>query len=250
MSPEPIPPAAQHAEVFGRNNVVVQIQGDGNTVIPGVAHLELTRHLRLRRSNSRQARGISGLLSPYTYSIPFVGREDVVADLWRWMERDHRPVSVRVLVAPGGSGKTRLALELCDQATARGWDAGFVTDTELKRFFDKENLSAWGWSRPTLIVLDYAASKAQLLGKWFSELAGNPATSGAPLRLLLLERRADPSLYWWGEAFGKGGRQALAVQPLLDPEDGPFVLPRLPAEYRRRVFEAIVQEIGVSGKPK
>ena len=81
MSPDPLPSAAQQAEALGRNNVIVQIQGDGNRVVLGLPHLELTRHLHLRRANQKQARGISGLLSPYTYSIPFVGRDDVVADL-------------------------------------------------------------------------------------------------------------------------------------------------------------------------
>lgn len=125
---------AQHAEVYGRNNVVVQIQGDGNTVVPGLAHLELTRHLHLRKKGDPRTGKISGLLSPYAYSIPFVGRDDVMADLWRWMERDG-PISLRVLTAPGGSGKTRLALKLSDDADAKDWAAGFATETELERFF-------------------------------------------------------------------------------------------------------------------
>jgi tetratricopeptide (TPR) repeat protein len=62
--------------------------------------------------------------------------------------------------------------------------------------------------------------------------------------MLLLERRADPAMEWWSEAFGRGGRHALAVQPLLDPAEGPYVLPRLPPEHRRKVFNATLKEIG------
>ena len=45
-----------------------------------------------------------------------------------------RRVSIRVLTGRAGSGKTRLALELCDAAVEQDWDAGFVTHRELVRF--------------------------------------------------------------------------------------------------------------------
>lgn len=112
MSREPVPSAAQHAEVFGRGNVIVQIQGDGNTVVPGLAHLTLTRYLNRRRGGEGPSGEAAEILSPYALAIPLIGREPVMADLWTWMEKD-QPVSVRVLTARGGGGKTRLALELC-----------------------------------------------------------------------------------------------------------------------------------------
>ncbi|MEO5796167.1 MAG: tetratricopeptide repeat protein, partial [Rhodoferax sp.] len=119
----------------------------------------------------------------------------------------------------GGSGKTRLALELCDQMQAEGWNTGFVTSTEADRFLAGQNLSAWGWQKPTLVVMDYAAAKAQALGPWLDELADRTIATMAtpqPLRILLLERSADPASGWWASVFG-GGLRALGKRALLDP---------------------------------
>jgi tetratricopeptide (TPR) repeat protein len=239
---------AQHAEVYGRNNVVVQIQGDGNTVVPGLPHLTLTRYLNRRRGGGGPSGEAAEILSPYALAIPFIGREPVMADLWTWMEKD-QAASVRVLTARGGGGKTRLALELCDEATRKGWFAGFVTDRELQRFLAQQNLSTWGWNRPTLIVLDYAASRARLLHDWLVELADNAGDSGHPLRLLLLERHADPSMGWWLEAFGRGGGDADAVRRLLDPAEGPFTLPTVGASERRAIFGATLKQVGSELEP-
>jgi tetratricopeptide (TPR) repeat protein len=243
-----VSPSTQHAEVYGRNNVIVQIQGDGNTVVAGLAHLTLTRYLNRRRGGGGPTGEAAEILSPYALAIPFIGREPVMADLRTWMEKD-QPISVRVLTARGGGGKTRLALELCDEATRRGWFAGFVTDRELLRFLAQQNLSTWGWSRPTLVVLDYAASRARLLHEWLVELADNAGGSGHPLRLLLLERHADPSMGWWLEAFGRGGGDADAVRRLLDPAGGPFILPAVGASERRVIFGAALEQVGGGLQP-
>lgn len=247
MSSEPVPPTAQNAEVFGRNNVVVQIQGDGNTVVLGLPQLTLTRYLNRRRGGGPSGEAAE-ILSPYALAIPFIGRESVMADLWTWMEKD-QPVSVRVLTARGGGGKTRLALELCDEATRKGWFAGFATDRELQRFLAQQNLSTWGWSRPTLVVIDYAASRARLLHDWLVELADNAGDSGHPLRLLLLERHADPSMGWWLEAFGRGGGDADSVRRLLGPAGGPFTLPTFGASDRREIFGATLKQVGSRLQP-
>jgi hypothetical protein len=79
----------QRAEASGTGNVVVQIAGDGNTVIAGSAHLTLTRYLnrRVAAALGETGRGEAAeLLSPYALSVPLVGREAELADLWRWMD--------------------------------------------------------------------------------------------------------------------------------------------------------------------
>ena len=68
---------SQHAAVHGRDNIVIQIQGDGNTVVPGLPHLTLTRYLTRRRQASTEIR----LLNPYAMTIPLVGRRPELADL-------------------------------------------------------------------------------------------------------------------------------------------------------------------------
>jgi hypothetical protein len=214
----------QTANVDGRNNIIVQIVGDGNTVVPSYAHLTLLRYLT-RRQMVKEVY----FLSPYTKTTQLIGREADLAALQAWLGSPAL-ISVRVLIGRAGSGKTRLALDLCDTVSKEGemrcWDAGFVTGPELERFRQQQNLASWGWQRPTLIVIDYAASKTRALRHWLQELADYAGEPGGPLRLLLLERHADTNGGWWQEAFGRGGWTAEAVARLLDPPQ-PIALPRL-----------------------
>nr|WP_315240452.1 tetratricopeptide repeat protein [uncultured Albidiferax sp.] len=199
-----------NAHVTGNHNTVVQIAGDHNTVVLGRAFLTLTRF-----EGQRHASHPLSALSPYSRSTQLLGREEELASLRAFLASP-QPISVRVVVGGGGSGKTRLALALCDQMQAEGWDTGFATGTEMERFFAGQNLSTWGWQNPTLVVVDYAAAKAQGLGRWLDELADRTVSTPHPLRVLLLERYADKDTGWWASVFG-GGWQALAKQALLDP---------------------------------
>lgn len=237
---------AQRSYIDGGANVVVQVIGDGNTVVAGAAYLTLTRYTGRRQRKglpSSGAESLLELLQPYGLAVPFIGRERVLAELWHWLESD-RPISIRVLTAPGGGGKTRAALELCDQAMARGWDAGFATASELERFRSGQNASRWGWQRPTLVVVDYAASHAELLAGWLSELADHAGWPGRSLRLLLLERHASAAEGWWRTTFSQGGGDALAIGRLLDPPASPYQLPRLDQAERRALILAVWKLLG------
>ena len=86
----------------------MQIAGDNNAVVLGQPHRSLTRF--------QAQRGIASPLNallPYSRSTRLLGRGDELASL-RVFLTNHQPISVRVLVGGGGSGKTRLALELAD----------------------------------------------------------------------------------------------------------------------------------------
>ena len=181
----------QSANVDGQGNIIVQIEGDRNTVnLRGLAHLTLTRFLNLRDSKTD-----TDLLSPYSRSIELVGREREHGRS-AWLARK-RQADLRARARRAGRcGKTRLALELCERLK-EPWDAGFVRDRELHRFLAAQNLSSWGWQRPTLVVIDYAASHAEALHGWLGELADYSGPAKERLRLLLLERHADTSSGWW-----------------------------------------------------
>jgi tetratricopeptide (TPR) repeat protein len=87
-----------------------------------------------------------------------------------------------------GSGKSRLALELCRQTDA-GWHAGFLSRTE--RDF------RWSEFRPlrsTLIVVDYVASRATEVSEIILTLSRASSTFTKPVRVLLLERDKGS---WW-----------------------------------------------------
>jgi hypothetical protein len=89
--------ATQHGKLDGQNNVFVQIAGDNNAVnLKGLAHLTLTRYLTRRRIDSD-----IDILSPYSRSIPLIGREAELADLRAWLTSD-KPIAIRVLTGRGG----------------------------------------------------------------------------------------------------------------------------------------------------
>ena len=142
------------------------------------AHAEATEQLLLADIdlplNLKSGLSVEGWLrfAPHNPCIPFQGRRDEL-DALRGFLDDPRVFLWWILTASGGSGKTRLALELCLRAHADGWRGGF-----LHRFGHRENWSlslAWRPTAPTLIIADYAQA--------------NP--SGWPVRLLLLERQVD-----------------------------------------------------------
>ncbi len=226
----------QQASVPGSGNTIVQVVGDGNVVnATGAPHLTLTRFLA-----RRQIRQDLDRLSPYTRSAPLFGRDTELAGLHAFL-REPRALSVRVLTGGGGSGKTRLALELTEQATELGWSAGFVTRHELGRFFAQQNLSAWGWQHPTLIVVDYASEHAELLGRWLGELADRAQPPDHPLRMLLLERDASVDTGWWAVVFRSGGHGATVKRALLDPAEPVRIRPLVQVEDRLALLQAMLE---------
>jgi hypothetical protein len=70
---------------------------------------------------------LPGLLSARRRVVPFLGRYDEISELRRWTDREEA-MSVLLMHAPGGYGKTRLALEFASIALpVRYWTALQVT---------------------------------------------------------------------------------------------------------------------------
>ncbi len=230
----------QLANAGGNGNTVVQIVGDGNSVVTGHPHLTLTRYVARRQVHQDLDR-----LSPYTRSTVLVGREAELASLQSYLSGP-RAMAARVLVGGGGRGKTRLALELCEHAAATGWDAGFVTRTELRRFFEQQNLSTWGWRSPTLIVIDDAAEHAQLLNNWIGELVDRAQLPPQAMRLLLLERSASTETGWWTTVFASGGWGASGKRALLDPVEPVPINPLVHADDRLALLRQMLTRSGAN----
>jgi hypothetical protein len=206
--------ADQFANVSGSNNVVIQILGDGNTVvISGSVQLKL--HRPTITANASRFSELE-LLRPTPGLITLVGRRQELSDLRRWLQSGEA-LSARVLVGPAGVGKTRLAHHLCDEAASLGWNAGFVSHRDLEIIAGVERIGAWKWDRPTLVVVDYAATVTTFLRRLLADLANHD--SAIPLRLLLLERHANPDTGWWEGTFGTGGWRARDIQGLLSPAE-------------------------------
>lgn len=123
---------------------------------------------------------------------PFVGRDAILAGLRPLL--DPGPFKWAAVVGPAGSGKSRLALELCLEL--RGWSAGFLRPRLSGRWID----SGWAPSVPTLIVVDDlmggpALDETAALLEWLSRVSRQ---FEHPVRALLtgrdateLERAAD-----------------------------------------------------------
>ncbi|MFD4570344.1 tetratricopeptide repeat protein [Streptomyces sp. NPDC058467] len=111
--------------------------------------------------------------------VSFHGRQDTLEHLERWCLTDPDGLpAVRVLTAPGGQGKTRLARQLMARLRDRGWVAGQV----VREPGDLHVLRAL--QHPLLLVVDYAETRPDLVRK----LREQTEQAGHPVRLLLLAR--------------------------------------------------------------
>ncbi|MEM8949489.1 MAG: hypothetical protein AAGA21_10315 [Pseudomonadota bacterium] len=226
----------QEARTDGNYNNTVQIVGDGNSVtLNGARPLQLSKygegHYRA------EVRREFDLLKPYARALEIVGRDDERASLREWLNSGEK-LSIRVLTGQGGSGKTRLALDLCDSLSEEEWQAGFIDGDDLKTVCDDASMVAWAWTKPTLVVVDYAATFGETLYRWLGRLVDHAKADSPILRVLLLERQADEQTGWWRTVFGGGKAKDRAIQERLDPA-GPIDIQPLPASnLRRKIFLA------------
>jgi tetratricopeptide (TPR) repeat protein len=224
----------QNAQVRGERNIIVQASGSGHTInVHGLPYLTLISPLLNKvRAPVRDL----DLLDPGSRAVPLTGRDQDKRDLHQWLSSE-RAISVRSITGPGGSGKTRLALEMMLEVageTADPWDAGFLSHAEARRLVTGQNrlvtgqnLSSWGWQQNTLIVIDYAASLAPELRIFLGELSNSQSIPGSPrLRVLLLERHASTETAWY-KSLVSGRWKGAAVEDLFDPREPVKIRPVL-----------------------
>jgi Tetratricopeptide repeat len=232
----------QQASVVGSGNIVIQNSGDYAHITVGVPYLTLIRaQTRIDQAQARVKSEID-LLNPFNRAVELVGREKDLESLWQWLHSD-RPIAVRTLTGRAGAGKTRLAVELMTRLSneAGQWRSGFVTNTELRRFSDQQNLSTWEWQSPTLVTVDYAATLAQPLKMCLQELSENIQNcNGKPLRVLLLEREASAEEGWFRSLLGSSWSGA-GVAHLFDPLEPIRVQKLDTAANRRQVFTSMLR---------
>jgi tetratricopeptide (TPR) repeat protein len=125
------------------------------------------------------------LLSFASDAVRRVGREHELHDLQAFLDDDAR-FSWWAWTGSAGMGKSRLALEVC-QSASEHWHAGFLRESNQRDLNDLQPL------HPTLVVVDYAAQRAEWLREAIFEQAQQ--VNGAKVRVLVLERSASGS--WW-----------------------------------------------------
>ncbi len=230
---------AQHQSV-GERGIGVQVSGDGNTIIfyAGAAELHLLRKHARKAEPTTELQ----LLRVDLRATTLVGRDADMARLQAWLASD-RPISFRCLTGRAGAGKTRLAIELCEHAERAGWTAGFAQYSQFPGFV--ERAGGWRWSKPTLVVIDYAAALARELRVWMDILARREARPGEQkLRLLLLERHAERDLGWWADLMRVVSSSDPGPDELADPPE-PIALASLTlVEDRRALLAEVMRRAG------
>ncbi len=153
------------------------------------------------------------LLDPARAVVPFLGRERELGELRSWAETDV-PISLRLVVAPAGFGKTRLASELGGRLGGSGWTVVLVP---------RGKEAATVRARPVgdvLFVVDDAAARRGL-GAMLDALA-RPARGRT--RVLMLARVAGEWLrrLRWGSTLwtqlGPGDATQTALDVSLAPD--------------------------------
>ncbi|TDB99688.1 hypothetical protein E1267_36770, partial [Nonomuraea longispora] len=143
--------------------------------------------------------------------VPFLGREDELARLRAWAA-EPAALSIAVLTGRPGTGKSRLAGELCAELAGSGWDAGLLPLDTLyglalgdpgpaaspgatsSGLFAGGDGAALDAVRPTLLVVEHVEPAVPLAGEFVRRLAKHGRNPR--VRLLLVAREpGDPD--WW-----------------------------------------------------
>ncbi|WP_327009725.1 tetratricopeptide repeat protein [Dactylosporangium sp. NBC_01737] len=123
--------------------------------------------------------------------VPFTGRDAELEAVGSWMG-DDGSVSVRLIHAAGGQGKTRLARHVATQAHGAGWSTWRVVHSPEQHSSPQLNVPAGGGA---LVVVDYADRwPASDLRTLITDLHTVSLRTGLVLRVLLLARSAG---FWW-----------------------------------------------------
>jgi hypothetical protein len=226
---------ARQTQNVAAGAIAVQIAGDGNSVEIVLAGARL----RLNRLHTRKAAPATliELLRTDTRATTFIGREVELRQLAEWRAAPPR-IAVRCITGGAGAGKTRLAIEACEAAEADRWIGAFAPSAELARFHATQNLVHWVLPQDALIVVDYAATSLIVLKEWFSFLAPERnRAEGGKLRILLLERHADPESGWWADLTRRESGDRAGPADLIGGE-ARFPLPALDASRDRRALLA------------
>ncbi|MBO4161431.1 tetratricopeptide repeat protein [Micromonospora antibiotica] len=148
--------------------------------------------------------------------VPFVGRDDDLAEVAQWMGRPGG-VLVRLLHAAGGQGKTRLAGHVADVWAKSGWTVWRVLHEPVYTGGYRMDLPAGG---ALLVVVDYADRwPVSHLQSLLTHLKSMNVQTSVTVRVLLLARSTTA---WWPALRNRlrSDHQVEATSQLLPPLGG------------------------------
>jgi hypothetical protein len=141
----------------------------------------------------RQYDAFQGRKADHEFLKAFLNDEDVGSNDKEnaWGETAFR---WQLIYGDGGMGKSRLALELL-HTPSELWRGGFLFLNDL----NLKDVNKWRPSTHTLLVIDYAATRAEQIGQVIFSLKVASKDYDFKVRLLLLERSANED--WLGRLF-------------------------------------------------
>ncbi|MEO3887147.1 tetratricopeptide repeat protein [Nonomuraea sp. B5E05] len=190
--------------------------------------------------------------------VPFLGREEELARLRAWAA-EPAPLSIAVLTGRAGTGKSRLAGELCAELAGSGWDAGLLPldtlhdldpepDTTPRPNADPEpdvdaGCAAVGGRvsaaldavRPTLLVVEHPEPSAPLVGELIRRLAKHGRNPR--VRLLLVAREPGEPGWWRRLDTAAGGWLRRLNTTTIQLNTSPLTLPER-TEHARAAMKA------------
>lgn len=189
-----------------RNVQISQVSGSNIRIILNERSWQLSLEPAVapvgqKASAARVVRARSGVL-------PYVDRGGNLTALSDWVAMPE-PFALCIIGGRGGSGKTRLSVELCVRTDEQaGWISGLLPHTVdpagLRDLADIPN--------PRLVVIDYAETRMEQLEKVLPAMQ-QAARAEHPVRVLLLVRKAPERSGDWADAL-RGGSDWL--ETLLD----------------------------------
>ncbi|MFJ3788823.1 tetratricopeptide repeat protein [Kitasatospora sp. NPDC090091] len=169
----------------------------------------------------------AGLLRADAEAVPFHGREAELAELTGWCTEGRAALSARVLVGPGGQGKSRLARQLTTALANTGWVTGHL-DPSLRDGVTY-TLDVLETELPMLLVVDYAETRPELV----RDVTAFLQESRHRVRLLLIAR-ADGE--WRTDTLTADFRTRSVLNTAVVMPLGPLLPRGRPKEERREAF--------------
>lgn len=147
-------------------------------------------------------------------SLGFYGREKETGWLDQFCE-DDRTLLFTVVYGIGGIGKSKLLHEYVKSNSSTKWHMCFLTEGVIESLL---NYTDCNYPKNLLVVVDYAARYAGVLGKWLAKLSESKDT-GRKLRVVLIERAAlqeqdvfDTPIPWLSEFYGNPHQKRVMKQ--------------------------------------
>ena len=214
-----------------------------------VAYQRLTLEPAQPQQNfAPEGMSIVRLLSARSTPVPFLDRAEALTRLETWARSEER-FAIHVLGGDGGSGKTRLGVELCRRLTtpnthrqgAEVWRAGFLQNIE-----QSDNTSSSDDASSLLLIVDYAEARPEMVTEVINvALRAAEDPERRRVRIVFLVRRPSPlsvthqSSNKWLDALRPQKSQNEGVNLILD-EASTIILSdeELSDREREELFEA------------